>query len=195
MFYGHTVLRSYCLILLFFIVFVGCSSVSPVVKRTPAARTSEFKVWTADFRSDEMKNSYRFVLNTPKSRITGLLILKKKDDEWLGTLMNEMGAKAFDFIVTDRKCELFRVISMMDKWYIKKTVSEDLYFFIQADNPKASFYKRLERFEQDHNRVINNKKKQIVVRRDGAVRLVNKRRNLQYELRKMVELDPDKMIL
>ena len=109
--------------------------------------------------------------------------------------MNEMGAKAFDFVVTDDKCELLNVISMMDKWYIKKTIAADLYYLINVDNPNASFHKKLERFEQDGNLVINVKKKQILVKSDGSVLLMNNRRGLQYELRKMVEIDPDKVIM
>jgi len=173
-----------------FLWLAGCSSVKPV-----ATKTADFVVWTADLRSDTLKNSYRIVLKTPDNSITGLCILKKKDSEWHGTLINEMSAKAFDFIITDEKCELLNVISLMDKWYIKKTVAADLHFLFNVDNPKASFQKRLKRFRQPGMKVVNYRKKQILVMPDGAVRLVNKRRNLQYELRKMMEIDPDKVIL
>lgn len=176
-------------------LLVGCSSTAPAVKRTTAALPSDAVVWTPDFRSDSEKNSYRVLLKTPKNNITGICILKKNGDEWRGTLMNEMGAKAFDFIVTDKKCELLSVISMMDKWYIKKTVAADLYYLLNVDNPKASFYKKQERFEQSGNLVVNYKKKQILLKPDGSVLLMNNRRNLQYELRKMREIDPDKVIL
>ena len=174
---------------------VGCSSLTTVVRRTAAARPSDFIVWTPDFRSDEVKNSYRISLKTKKNTITGLCILKKNNDEWQGMVVNEVGIRAFNFIITDGKCELLQVIPMMDKGYIKKTVAADLYFFIHVDNPDAPFYKGLERFEQNGFHVVNYKKKQVVVWPDGSVKLINKSRNLQYELRKMVELDPDKMIL
>ena len=183
---------SFCLLLM---VMFSCKSVSLVIKKSVDAQTANFVVWAPEFRSDEEKNSYRVVLKTPKNSITGLFILKKKDDQWLGSLINEMSAKAFDIVVTDRKCEFISVISMLDKWYIKKTIAADLLFLIQADNPKAPFYKRLKRFEQNGNRIVNYKKKQIVVGEDGSVRLINGRRNLQYEFMKMVELDRDKMIL
>ncbi len=180
---------------LLLITTVGCSSVTPVVKRAPDARASDFSVWTPDLRSDDVRNIYRFALKTPKNSVSGLLVLKRKDSEWAGALMHEMGAKAFDFTITDKKCKLLNVIPMMDKWYIKKTVADDLYLFIQIDNPEAAFYKRLKRFEQNENRIVNFKKKQLIVGPDGSVRLINSRRNLLYELRKMGELNSDKMIL
>ena len=174
---------------------VGCASVAPVVKRVSDAQASDSVVWTADLRSDELKNTYRVVLKTPDNSITGLCILKKSGDEWRGTLINEMGAKAFDFVVTDKKCELLNVISMMDKWYIKKTVAADLHFLFNVDNPEAPFHQQLERFEQDEMKVVNYRKKQLSVRPDGAVLLVNRRHSLQYELRKILDIDPDKVIL
>ena len=188
-------MRHFFFFCLLSIVIVSCSSVTPAVKRTSDARPSDFVVWTPEFRSDEVKNSYRIALKTSENSITGLCFLKKNKDEWRGTLMNEMGATAFAFTVTGEKCVLHNVISIMNKWYIKKTIAADLFFFIQIDNPNTPFYKRLERFEQNGKRIVNYKKKQVVIEEDGSVRLVNKRRNLQYELRKMVELDPDKIIL
>ena len=183
----HTRFLLFCSL---FMWLAGCSSAKPV-----ATKTADFVVWTADLRSDTLKNSYRIVLKTPDNSITGLCILKKKGGEWHGTLINEMSAKAFDFIITDEKCELLNVISLMDKWYIRKTVAADLHFLFNVDNPKASFQKRLKRFRQQGMKVVNYRKKQILMIPDGAVQLVNRRHKLQYELRKMMEIDPDKVIL
>jgi hypothetical protein len=177
------------------VLFAGCAAVSPAVKRTAAAKKSEAPVWTENFRSGSAKNSYRVTLQTPDNRITGLCILKKTGEEWRGTLINEMGVKAFDFIVGDDKCELLNVIPAMDKWYVKKTVTADLYCLFNVDNPRAAFHRQLERFEQEGHLVVNYKKKQLLVTPDGVVLLMNNRRNLRYELRKIVEPDPDKVIM
>ena len=185
----------YLLLSLLSVLFIGCSSVKPAIKRNTTAVASEAIVWKSGFRSDTEKNSFRAILKTSGSSITGLCITKKNGDEWRGTFINEMGAKAFDFIITDDKCELLNVISMMDKWYIKKTVAADLYYLFNVDNPKAAFHKKLDRFEQGGNLVINLKKKQIIVKPDGSVLLMNNRHGLQYELRKMAEIDPDKVIM
>ena len=185
----------YVLYCLFFVSMAGCSSLKPAVKRTADAQSSNFSVWTTDMRSDTLKNSYRVVLKTPDNSISGLCILKKNGDEWRGTLINELGAKAFDFLITTEKCELLNVVSLMDKWYIIKTVAADLHFLFNVDDPKAPFRKNLERFEQRGIQVVNYQKKQLLVKPDGAVQLINRRHHLQYELRKMRELDPDKMIL
>ena len=177
------------------VLLVGCSTVTPAIKRSTTAITSESIVWTQSFRSDTEKNSYHATIKIPDNSITGLCFMKKSGDEWRGTFMNEMGAKAFDFIITNDKCELLNVISLMDKWYIKKTIAADLNYLFNVDNPDASFYKKIERFEQDGNLFINYKKKQIIVEPDGAILLINNRHKLQYQLRKMVEIDPDKVIM
>ena len=178
----------YILLSLLSVLFIGCSSVTPAIKRNVTAVQSESIVWTQDFRSDSEMNRYKATIKTPDTSITGLCYIKKSGNEWRGTFTTEMGAgKAFDFIVTGDKCELLNVISMMDKWYIKKTIAADLNYLFNVDNPNASFYKKLERFEQDGNLAVNYKKKQILVEPDGAILLMNNRRKLQYELRKIVE--------
>jgi hypothetical protein len=188
-------MMKFCFLFALPVLFMGCIAVSPAVKRTITAKKTDAPVWTENFRSDSVKNSYRVTLTTPDNRITGLCILKKTGEEWRGTLVNEMGAKAFDFIVADDKCELFNVIPIIDKWYVKKTVAADLYYLFNVDNPRAAFHKQLERFEQNGNIVVNYKKKQLLVMPDGSVLLMNNRRNLRYELKKIVEIDPDKIIM
>jgi len=169
---------------------MGCSSVEPIVKRSPTAKQSNFIVWTEDLRSNFQKNSYNIVLKMRDRSIPGICVLKKNGDKWLGTLINEMGATIFDFTITDDKCELSNVFFIMDKWYIKKTIAADLYFLFNVDNLKATFQKRLERFEQDGIKVANYQKRQIIVKSD-SVFMINRQRILQYELTKLIDIESD----
>jgi len=178
----------YCLL---FIGLVSCSFVNSVVMRTATFKPMGFVVWTADLRSDYEKNSYHFVLRSPINSVSGICFLKKMDNEWRGTLINEMGAKIFDFIVTDTKCELLDVISVMNKPYITKTVASDLHFLFNVDNPNAPFQKRLERFEQNDIKVVNYRQKQISVKSDSIL-LINRSHTLFYGLNKIIETEPDK---
>jgi hypothetical protein len=185
----------YLLISIAAVWLAGCGSPAPALKSPAPAAAPDAVVWTPEYRSGNEKNTYRVTLQTPGNVITGICLLKKSGDTWRGTLVNEFGAKAFDFILTDERCELLHVISGMDKWYIKKTVAADLYYLFNVDNPKASFHKRLERFRQDGGLAVSYGKKHILVKPDGSIRLVNKRRHLQYELWKINEIDPAKELL
>jgi len=178
----------YCFL---FVGLAGCSFVNSVVMRTAAFKPGNFVVWTADLRSDYQKNSYHFILRSPMNSVSGICFLKKKDNEWRGTLINEMGAKIFDFIVTDTKCELFDVISVMNKPYITKTVASDLHFLFNVDNPNAPFQKRLNRYEQHEMKVVNYRQKQISVKSDSIL-LINRSHKLFYGLNKILEIEPDK---
>jgi len=179
----------------FVAVFVaGCGAAGQAVGRTGEAVISDAKVWTATMRSDSTKNSYRLTLTTADNTISGLCFAKRYTGEWRGTFMNEMGAKAFDFVVTDDGCKLLNVIALMDKWYVKRTVAADLFFLFAVDSPDAAFASKIKKFEQDGRLVVDYGKRQIVVDQDGTIRLYNKRRRLKYELRKIVEIDMDKII-
>ncbi|MDR1224096.1 MAG: hypothetical protein LBL07_14645 [Tannerella sp.] len=173
-----------------FLFLTGCASLSPTVKRTSRSVASTRTVWNAGNRSDSLKNTYRVLLKTPNNSLTGICILKRNGDEWRGAFISEMGAKAFDFTVTAGTCTLLNVFPAMDKWYVKKTIATDLHFLFNADNPEAAFRRKPERFEQDDSLVVNYGKKQLLAGPDGAIRLVNSRHDLLYELRKM---DPDEI--
>jgi hypothetical protein len=175
-------------------LLAGCASTTPTVKRLSTAKPSEAAVWSESLRSDTLKNSYRIVLKRQDNSITGLCFVKRYDNEWRGTLINELGTKIFDFTVGDDKCMLLNVISMLDKGYIRKTLEDDLYILFNVDNPVSSFGSELERFEQDGVIVVNYRKKQILLLPDGSVALINNH-NMRYELRKMVDIDRNKVIL
>jgi len=169
----------------------GCSFFNSFVNRTATAKPANFVVWTAELRSDSQKNSYRMILRSSVNSVSGICFLKKMDAEWRGTFMNEMGAKIFDFTVTDSKCELLNVISMMNKSYITKTVAGDLYFLFNVDNPNAPFHKRLKRFKQYEINVVEYRQKRILVKPDSVL-LVNRNHNLLYGFTKILEIEPDK---
>ena len=167
-----------------------CSSATHVVNRTVNALPiddSVFVIWKSDLRSDDLNNFYHIEMKTPDNSITGLCILKKKGVEWNGTFINETMVKIFDFIMTDKKSKLLHVIFLMDKWYIKKTVAADLHFLFNIDNINAPYRKKIDLFEQDGIKVVNYRKKQLLVKPDRSIVLINRRYKLQYKLRKITE--------
>jgi len=189
----HPLLSLVIKILLYCFLFVGlagCSFIDSFVSKTPIGKPTNFIVWKADLRSDYQKNSYHFFLKSPANNVSGICFMKKMDNEWRGTLINEMGAKIFDFIVTDTNCELIDVISVMNKPHITKTVASDLHFLFNVDNPNAPFQKHLKRFKQFEMNVVNYRQKQILVKSDSIL-LVNRTHKLLYGLNKILEIEPD----
>jgi hypothetical protein len=115
-------------------------------------------------------------------------MLKKDDAGWRGTLVNEFGVKAFDFIVTPSKCELLHTIAMMNKWYIRRTIAGDLHFLFEIDNPGVSFQSKTTRTEQNGALEIALKKKKSITRSaDNSLTLHNLKRKIVYSLNKIPE--------
>ncbi|MDR0835642.1 MAG: hypothetical protein LBN11_03550 [Tannerella sp.] len=172
---------------LFVIALSGCSTASKV-GRTAGQTPSDARVWTAELRSDDEKNSYQVNIHVKEKPLSGICLLKKNDDGWRGTLINEFGSKAFDFVVAGRKCELKNTISLMDKWYIRKTIAADLYYLFEIDNPAASFQKKTVRYEQDGAVIVSYGKKKTITRLpDSSLELRNHQRNILYSLKKLEE--------
>ena len=91
-------------------------------------------------------------------------MLKFINEEWRGSVINEFGIKAFDFIFHENKCRLKNTVSFLDKWFIRKTIESDLtYLFNNQENGKGKH------IETNGNEII----------------LINEKRNIKYHLQNM----------
>jgi hypothetical protein len=84
-------------------------------------------------------------------------------DEWRGSLINEFGVKAFDFVALQGKCKLQNTISFLDKWYIRKTVESDFAFLL---------------WDVAAGKVVKGKCLEQLP--DGGFILKNEKRNIEY---------------
>lgn len=170
-----------CLLLL-----TGCAATRNIQQR----EASTARVWTPAMRSAEAKNTYRVRLRAAGRDLTGICVTKRVGDEWRGSLVNEFGSKAFDFVITARRGTLLNVFPMMDRWYIRQTVAADLHFLFEVDNAEATFARRVERSERGDTIVaVSGRWRMTATPHDSTVTLVNTRRNIVYELRRMAETD------
>ena len=168
------------------LLLAGCVTTS----RSRRTEASTARVWTPAMRSAETKNTYRVRLRAAGRDLTGICVTKRVGDEWRGSLVNEFGSKAFDFVTTARRGTLLHVFPMMDRWYIRRTVTADLHFLFEVDNAEATFARRVERSERGDTIVaVSGQWRMTATPHDSTVTLVNTRRNIVYELRRMAETD------
>ena len=169
------------------LLFTSCAATSGI-NRTAYTLSANNRLWTEELRDNENMNRYQVSIQAKGNNITGMCMLRKSDEGWRGTLINEFGIKAFDFIVTPTKCKLLNTIAMMNKWYIRNTIADDLHFLFENDNPDVSFQKKTTRTEQDGALVISLKKKKSITRKpDNSLTLNNQKRKIVYSLNKIPE--------
>lgn len=116
------------------------------------------------FRPDkDGKCSFNLEMDIRGHSITGLTIMQQGDGEVRGTVVNQMGLKAFDFIYneTRQKVELQNVVKMMNRWYIRRVLRRDL------------------RFLFSHSSNAHNRSHTLIVTPD-SVRLQNTRQHINY---------------
>jgi hypothetical protein len=174
----------YFLVSSIIVLFASCASTSQVARNS----LTDSRLWTDELRDNEQLNRYQVSIQAKGNHITGICLLKKSDDGWRGTVVNEFGVKAFDFIVTPKKCELLHTLSLLNKWYIRQTIAGDLHFLIEIDNPDVSFQKKTVRFEQNDLLEIRYQKSKSITRySDNRLILTNLKRNIVYSLNKIEE--------
>lgn len=78
-------------------------------------------------------NRYAFAIETPTAAVTGIMILKEDNDRITGSMVNEFGVSAVDFVYdrSRRSIKLLNVVSFLDKWYIKRVLRKDLSLCMQ----------------------------------------------------------------
>lgn len=106
---------------------------------------------------------------------TGLCIIEQATDGTLvGTLVNEMGVKAFDFTYANGKAKVLNVIAPLDKWYIRKVLRGDLTFILSNINKGQ---------DADH------KKRHLRLMPNGDISVSNDRFKIKYTFTPTHETD------
>ena len=177
-------MMKYLLVSSIFLLLTSCATSS----RLQQSAIENRRLWTSELRDDENLNRYHVTIQVRGNHLSGMCLLKKSDDTWRGTLINEFGVKAFDFIVTTKKCELLHTISFLNKWYIRRTIAGDLHFLFEVDNPNVSFQKKTMRTVQNGMLEIRHKKNKSIIRTpDNRMILTNLKRNIIYSLNTISE--------
>jgi hypothetical protein len=113
---------------------------------------------------------YRIHIQSNRMNMTGILIIKPAGDEWRGSMINEFGIKAFDFIVKKQRCKLLNTVSLLNKWYIRKIIANDLSFLFRATQRGEMV-----------------KGKSLTFQSDGMFRIRNERQHIEYIFQPLTE--------
>ena len=71
---------------------------------------------------------YSIAIEVRKACISGVCILHEDDEQIAGSVINEFGISAIDFVYDKAKgkVKLVNVIKFLNKWYIKRVLKNDL---------------------------------------------------------------------
>ena len=74
------------------------------------------------------KTRYATTIELSKGYLSGITIMVREADVYHGVLFNEFGTTALEFTYQPqtKKVELIEVIAMLDKWYIRRVLKNDL---------------------------------------------------------------------
>ena len=74
------------------------------------------------------KTKYATTIELSKGYLSGITVMVREADVYHGVLFNEFGITALEFTYQPqiKKVELIEVIAMLDKWYIRRVLKNDL---------------------------------------------------------------------
>lgn len=79
------------------------------------------------------KTRYATTIELSKGYLSGITIMVREADVYHGVLFNEFGITALEFTYQPqtKKVELIEVIAMLDKWYIRRVLKNDLQYVMK----------------------------------------------------------------
>ena len=79
------------------------------------------------------KTKYATTIELSKGYLSGITIMVREADVYHGVLFNEFGITALEFTYQPqiKKVELLEVIAMLDKWYTRRVLKNDLQYVME----------------------------------------------------------------
>jgi hypothetical protein len=117
---------------------------------------------------------YALIIRTRGAELTGICVMKRGEEGIVGSVVNEFGIKAFDFVYTSARgrVKLRNVVSFLDKWYIRKAVQGDLGYLLSSPRKRS-------------------RTKTISVDRQQTLRLENKRHKISYQFTPLIQIESE----
>ena len=86
---------------------------------------------------------YDAYIELPRGYLSGVCIMRCAGDTLRGSIFNEFGVSAMDFVYDRRKdrVRLLSVMKMMDRWYIRRTLRSDLRLLLRSMNVGEGEYR------------------------------------------------------
>ena len=133
-------------------------------------------------------------INFQNAQLSGITIVKAHGDTLSGAFITEFGLKGFEFNLYHNSCKVFNLMSKLNKWYIRKTLENDLLFtFNRYQSNKTLYINGKEyRLKTLNNKIssvsiVNNNKliEQLTVENDSVFSVDNRPLNIQYRFQKL----------
>lgn len=120
---------------------------------------------------------YAVTIDMGKASLTGIMLVRQDDKTIKGSMVNEFGVSAMDFVYYETRDKLkFRhVVSFMDKWYIRRVLRQDLRFCLYIL----------------YNREYGRKHSYTVEHIGDEVRIANSRHGITYTFAPLRQEDTD----
>ena len=117
----------------------------------------------------EQTAQYRVQLQFRDATLDGICVIKVVENEIRGVIVNDFGVRAFGFSVSlnRKKIKLHDVMPMLDRWFIKRVIKQDLKVLFTATSCDQSKEKK-------------DNGTHVTTDDNGQIKMINTKRNIQY---------------
>lgn len=147
----------------FLLLFTPLASQDLEVQKPSSEKITE----GVHFKDSITSQEYNILIHVRGNDITGLCLMNiDKNDDVIGSVINEFGVTAFDFTSNGGKVKILNALKKINKWYIKRVLSKDIAFFLSNRSSMND---------------VNIGKREIKFDSTGSITVINKRFKIRYE--------------
>jgi hypothetical protein len=129
-----------------------------------------------------------------QAQISGISIIKSHGDTISGAFVTEFGLKGFEFNLYNNRCRVFNLMSKLDKWYIRKTLENDILMIFnryQSTNINYISGKQYE-LKTDKNKILSISRTEhkkntgfLIFENDSVFLMQNIKLNIKYNFQRL----------
>lgn len=110
-----------------------------------------------------VKARYATTIEMSKGYLSGISVIKRETHCYRGVLFNEFGITALEFTYDPykKKIRLVQLISMLNKWYIRRLLKKDLRYVMENLFKGISLYKN-EKYQISYKFSLMNNKSEAI---------------------------------
>jgi len=173
------------------IVFIACS---PVVYESSGVHGNGANSLSVITLTENKATKLKTEITFSQAHISGISIIKSHGDTISGAFVTEFGMKGFEFNLYNNRCNVFNMMSKLNKWYIRKTLQNDILMIFNHYQPANINYISGKKYELNIEKnkilsVLRTEHKEntgiLIFENDSVFLMKNLKLNIRYNFQQL----------
>ena len=165
------------------LVLAACGS----AKESQTVRSCKIQTPPLISIKEDTAVKFKTLISFQDAQLSGILVAKSQLHVIHGAFVNEFGIKGFEFTVICNTASVKNLMKPLDKWYIRRTLSDDLAFIFSAsiDSSHVWSFDNVQRTTKIERIYKGQTTGELTAQGDSLFIMRNLKRNITYQMKRI----------